>query len=186
MSISCDRLVFGGTGDLALHKLIPALYYLHREHRLHADVRILAIARQDIDRNAYLALAERHIRAQITRTDFEAEIWNAFSQRLDYFPMDATQRGEYIRLAHHLGQTEGRVRVHYLATAPNLFEPIASNLESAGLAGEEARIVLEKPIGHSLESALEINEAKVATITRPSASPMARSRASPTTCSEGV
>jgi len=159
VSISCDMLVFGGTGDLALHKLIPALYHLHREGRLHDDVRILALARRGIDRNAYLALAERHCRAEVARTDFEATVWQAFSQRLDYFAMDASQRGEFVRLAHHLGQAEGRVRVHYLATAPDLFEPIASNLESAGLAGENARIVLEKPIGHSLDSALAINAA---------------------------
>ncbi|MCQ4321080.1 glucose-6-phosphate dehydrogenase [Pseudomonas stutzeri] len=152
-------LVFGGTGDLALHKLIPALYHLHREKRLHDDVRILAIARQDIDRDAYLTLAERHCRAEIARTDFEADIWKAFSRRLDYFAMDAKQRGEFVGLAHHLGQSEGHVLVHYLATAPSLFEPIACNLESAGLAGENARIVLEKPIGHSLDSALAINEA---------------------------
>ena len=131
MSISCDMLVFGGTGDLALHKLIPALYHLHREHRLHDDVRILAISRQEIDRDAYLSLAERHCRAEIARTDFEPDVWKAFSQRLDYFAMDASQRGEFVGLAHHLGQAEGRVRVHYLATAPRLFEPIASNLESA-------------------------------------------------------
>ncbi len=159
MSISCDMLVFGGTGDLALHKLIPALYYLHRENRLHHDVRIAAIARQPMELTAYLALAERHCRAQIVPSDFEATTWHAFSRRLDYYAMDATQRSEFIGLAHYLGQPEGRVRVHYLATAPNLFEPIASNLESAGLAGENARIVLEKPIGHSLESALEINAA---------------------------
>jgi len=152
-------LVFGGTGDLALHKLIPALYYLHRENRLHHDVRIAAIARQPMELPAYLALAERHCRAQIVPSDFEATTWHAFSRRLDYYAMDATQRSEFIGLAHYLGQPEGRVRVHYLATAPNLFEPIASNLESAGLAGENARIVLEKPIGHSLESALEINAA---------------------------
>jgi len=159
LSISCDMLVFGGTGDLALHKLIPALYYLHRENRLHHDVRIAAIARQPMELTAYLALAERHCRAQIVPSDFEATTWHAFSRRLDYYAMDATQRSEFIGLAHYLGQPEGRVRVHYLATAPNLFEPIASNLESAGLAGENARIVLEKPIGHSLESALEINAA---------------------------
>jgi glucose-6-phosphate 1-dehydrogenase len=152
-------LVFGGTGDLALHKLIPALYHLHCENRLHDDVRILAISRQDIDRNVYLSLAERHCRAEVARTDFDAAIWQAFSKRLDYFAMDACQRGEFVGLAHHLGQSEGRVRVYYLATAPSLFEPIASNLESAGLAGENARIVLEKPIGHSLDSALSINAA---------------------------
>ena len=159
MSISCDMLVFGGTGDLTLHKLLPALYHLHRDGRLHADVRILALARKKLDRDGYVALAERHCRAQVARNDFSADTWQAFAQRLDYFAMDATQRGEFVRLAHHLGKAEGRVRVHYLATAPDLFEPIAANLESAGLAGDDARIVLEKPIGHSLDSALEINEA---------------------------
>ena len=159
MSISCDMLVFGGTGDLALHKLIPALYHLHREGRLHGDVRILALARRDIDRAAYLSLAERHCRAQVARADFDNAVWQSFASRLDYFPIDATQRSDFVSLAHHLGNSEGRIRVHYLATAPNLFEPIASNLESAGLAGENARIVLEKPIGHSLESARSINAA---------------------------
>ena len=159
MSISCDMLVFGGTGDLALHKLVPALYHLHREGRLHSDLRILALARKDIDRHAYLSLAEKHCRAQVARADFHDDVWQRFAERLDYFSIDATRRSEFAGLAHHLGHSEGRVRVHYLATAPNLFEPIASNLESAGLAGENARIVLEKPIGHSLESAQAINAA---------------------------
>lgn len=159
MSISCDMLVFGGTGDLTLHKLLPALYHLHRDGRLHADVRILALARKKLDRDGYLALAERHCRAQVARGDFSPDTWQTFAQRVDYFAMDASQRSDYLRLAQHLGQANGRVRVYYLATAPDLFEPIAANLESAGLAGDDARIVLEKPIGHSLDSALEINEA---------------------------
>src|SRR5690554_3641455 len=154
-----DMLVFGGTGDLALHKLLPALYHLHREDRLHSDLRILALSRKDIDRNAYLSLAERHCRAQVARADFADETWQGFAQRLDYFSIDATRRSDFAALAHHLGPSEGRGRVHYLATAPNLFEPIASNLESVGLAGDDARIVLEKPIGHSLESARAINAA---------------------------
>ena len=48
MSIPCDMLVFGGTGDLALHKLLPALYHLHRDGRLPADMRILALARNNL------------------------------------------------------------------------------------------------------------------------------------------
>ena len=124
MSISCDMLVFGGTGDLTLHKLLPALYHLHRDGRLHADVRILALARKKLDRDGYLALAERHCRAQVARSDFNPETWQAFAQRLDYFAMDASQRSEYARLAQYLGRADGRVRVYYLATAPDLFEPI--------------------------------------------------------------
>ena len=153
----CDMLVFGGTGDLALHKLLPALYYLHRGGRLHRDTRILALARSPHTRAAYQALAERHCRAQVARADFDEDTWRRFAERLDYFPMDASQSADFGRLAKALGNDRERVRVYYLATAPDLFEAIASHLKVAGLAGAGARIVLEKPIGHSLASAQAIN-----------------------------
>ncbi len=159
MSIPCDMLVFGGTGDLALHKLLPALYYLHRDGRLHADMRILALARRAHSREAYQALAERHCRAQVARADFDNDTWHAFAARLDYFAMDASQSADFGRLGKRLGTNDERVRVYYLATAPDLFEDIASHLKIAGLAGPHARIVLEKPIGHSLQSACAINAA---------------------------
>ncbi|PTU73112.1 glucose-6-phosphate dehydrogenase [Pseudomonas mangrovi] len=158
MTTPCDMLVFGGTGDLALHKLLPALYHLHREGRLHPDLRILALARQDHDRDQYQKLVERHCRAQIARADFEADAWAGFSARLDYFGLDATHSAEFNRLARHLGRASQRPRVHYLATSPSLFTSIATNLAMSGLAGPDSRIVLEKPIGHSLESAESINE----------------------------
>jgi glucose-6-phosphate 1-dehydrogenase len=152
-------LVFGGTGDLALHKLLPALYYLHRDGRLHADMRILALARSAHSREAYQALAERRCRAQVARADFDNDTWHSFAARLDYFAMDASQSADFGRLGKRLGPSEERVRVYYLATAPDLFEDIASHLKIAGLAGPHARIVLEKPIGHSLQSACAINAA---------------------------
>lgn len=159
MTIPCDILVFGGTGDLALHKLLPALYHLYREARLHNAVRIIPLARRHISRNEYVRLAERHCRAQIARNDFEEEVWQRFSARLDYFPLDASQSADFGRLARYLGEPGGLTRVFYLATAPNLFAPIATHLRIAGLADSEARIVLEKPIGHSQASATAINEA---------------------------
>ena len=153
----CDMLVFGGTGDLALHKLLPALYYLHRDGRLHRDTRILALARSSHTRAAYQALAERHCRVQVARADFDEDTWRSFAERLDYFTMDASQSADFGRLAKYLGADRQRVRLYYLATAPDLFEDIASHLKVAGLAGAGARIVLEKPIGHSLQSAQAIN-----------------------------
>ncbi|WP_170862203.1 glucose-6-phosphate dehydrogenase [Pseudomonas borbori] len=159
LSIPCDMLVFGGTGDLALHKLLPALYHLHRVGRLHADMRILALARSQHSRAAYQALAERRCRAQVARADFDNDTWQSFAARLDYFAMDASQGADFGRLGKHLGAAGERVRVYYLATAPDLFEEIASHLQIAGLAGPHARIVLEKPIGHSLPSAQAINAA---------------------------
>ncbi|QVM91418.1 glucose-6-phosphate dehydrogenase [Pseudomonas entomophila] len=159
MTIPCDILVFGGTGDLALHKLLPALYHLYREARLHNAVRIISLARRPLPRNDYVKLAERHCRAQIARQDFDEDVWQRFSARLDYFPMDAAQSADFGRLARYLGEPGGLTRIYYLATAPKLFVPIANHLRIAGLADSEARIVLEKPIGHSLESATAINEA---------------------------
>ncbi len=159
MSICCDILVFGGTGDLALHKLLPALYHLHRDGRLHADTRIIALARKRHARTAYQSLAERHCRAQVERADFDNDSWHSFAARLDYFAMDAGQSADFGRLAKHLGPAAERVRVYYLATAPDLFEDIAAHLQNAGLAGAQTRIVLEKPIGHSLQSAQAINAA---------------------------
>jgi glucose-6-phosphate 1-dehydrogenase len=152
-------LVFGGTGDLALHKLLPALYHLHRDGRLHPDMRILALARRQHSRTAFQALAERHFRAQVARTDFDSETWQHFAARLDYFAMDAGHSADFGRLSKHLGRADERVRLYYLATAPDLFEDIASHLKISGLAGPKARIVLEKPIGHSLASAQAINAA---------------------------
>ncbi|GLU36347.1 glucose-6-phosphate 1-dehydrogenase [Pseudomonas sp. NBRC 100443] len=157
--LSCDILVFGGTGDLALHKLLPALYHLHREERLPADTRILALARSQRSQEAYLALAERHCRAQVARADFSVADWQSFATRLDYLAMDASQSADFSRLRQRLKFGHERVLVHYLATAPDLFAPIAQNLKVAGLAGPNTRIVLEKPLGHSLESARAINQA---------------------------
>ena len=159
MSIPCDMLVFGGTGDLALHKLLPALYHLHRAGRLHGDTRILALARSANSRSAYQALAERHCRAQVARNDFNNDTWASFAARLDYFAMDASQSADFGLLSKRLGEDPERVRIYYLATAPDLFEDIASHLKTARLAGPKARIVLEKPIGHSLQSAQAINAA---------------------------
>ncbi len=153
----CDMLVFGGTGDLALHKLLPALYHLHRENRLPKDMRIIGISRKLLPRERYLELAERHCRAQIERQDFSDTIWQSFSQRLAYFAMNANQAADFGRLATFLATTPGRSCIYYLATAPNLFESIASHLALNGLAGHNTRIVIEKPIGHSLQSALAIN-----------------------------
>ena len=159
MTIPCDILVFGGTGDLALHKLLPALYHLYREDRLHPAVRIVALARSPMPRNSFQKLAERRCRAQIARNDFDEDTWDRFATRLDYFSMDASQSADFGRLSHFLGEPGGLARIYYLATAPNLFVPIVTHLNIAGLVDSESRIVLEKPIGHSLDSATAINSA---------------------------
>ena len=77
---------------------------------------------------------------------------------MDYLSLDVSQRVAFPRLAKALGESPGRVRVFYLATMPELFASTAKYLASVGLADAQARIVLEKPLGQSLETANQIND----------------------------
>ena len=115
--------------------------------------------RARLDRDGYLALAERHCRAQVARGDFSPDTWQTFAQRVDYFAMDASQRSDYLRLAQHLGQPTAACGSTTWPLRPICSNPSPPTWKAQGLAGDDARIVLEKPIGHSLDSALEINEA---------------------------
>ncbi|UAX00121.1 glucose-6-phosphate dehydrogenase [Halopseudomonas nanhaiensis] len=156
--LECDIVVFGGTGDLAMRKLLPALYYLHRERHLHPGTRIVALARAEHDVASYARLMRRHVSQHVAKADFDATIWDAFAERFSYLSIDAGQRVAFPRLAKALGAEPGRVRVFYLATTPNLFAVIARHLDSVGLANSDARIVLEKPLGESLSTANGIND----------------------------
>ena len=155
---ACDIVVFGGTGDLAMRKLLPALYYLHRDRHLHPQTRILALARARHEPEAYRRLVRRHVSQHVASADFSEDSWGSFSARLDYMPLDISQRLEFARLARHLGDSPGRVRVFYLATLPDLFAPTALHLHGAGLVDDQARIVLEKPLGESLATARRVND----------------------------
>lgn len=155
---ACDIVVFGGTGDLAMRKLLPALFYLHRDRHLHPDTRILSLARGRHDTAGYRKQVRRHVSQYVARSDFDESTWAEFAERLDYLTLDVSQRVEFARLAKKLGDHPGRVRVFYLATLPNLFASTALHLASAGLADAEARIVLEKPLGESLDTAQQIND----------------------------
>lgn len=158
MTVQYDTLVFGGTGDLALNKLFPALYHLYRSQRLPAAIRIMALARQDLSRDEFHALVREHVQKRVAHSDFAKEVCERFIALIDYAMIDVTQPTDFTRLAQRLGPANGTVRVYYLATAPSLFDDIANNLALSGLNKDGARIVLEKPIGHSLKSAVAINE----------------------------
>lgn len=157
-STACDIVVFGGTGDLALRKLLPALYYLHRDKHLHPRTRILALARARHETASYVQLVQRHVSQYVAQGDFDQASWEGFAARLDYMSLDVSQRVEFPRLAKALGSQSDRVRLFYLATFPNLFAATAKHLASVGLADGRSRIVLEKPLGESLLTANQIND----------------------------
>jgi glucose-6-phosphate 1-dehydrogenase len=162
-----DMIVFGGRGDLARRKLMPALYHLDREDRLPADGRIVAVSRGEMSADEFRGLM-RDACAEFTPGDeFGAKAWERFAARLQYVSLDAVKPESYAPLAALLTGREAVARVFYLATAPDLFGPISANLAGAGLVSEATRVVLEKPLGHDLASAQAINAAVAAAFGEP-------------------
>jgi glucose-6-phosphate 1-dehydrogenase len=151
-----DVIVFGGRGDLARRKLLPALYSLDLEGHLPAEGRVLAVSRGSISRDAFVKLVEEacFTEAKLPRTE---AVWTRFAARLDYITIDATDGSTYSGLHKALTGFESRIRVYYLATAPDLFGPIAHNLAANDMLTANTRLVLEKPLGHDLKSSQAIN-----------------------------
>ena len=154
-----DLIIFGGTGDLAMRKLLPALYHRDRDGQLTADSRIIAASRGALSAEEYLAIVEAALRANLAAGEFDDTHWEKFSQRLHYAQADAFEHTGWDDLVDVLAGREDRVRVAYLATAPSLFGPLANGLKTNKLITESSRIVLEKPLGRDLDSAREINNA---------------------------
>ncbi|TJZ65164.1 glucose-6-phosphate dehydrogenase [Chitiniphilus eburneus] len=152
-----DMVLFGGTGDLVMRKLLPALYHQHQDGNLPTAGRIICLGRSATDTAGYLAKA--HAMAQgYLGTHYNDADWQSFAERISYLKVDATVPAEFQGLADALNEFPGRVRVFYLSTAPDLFAPISKSLAGVGLNKGNARVVLEKPLGHDLESSNKIND----------------------------
>lgn len=151
-----DMVVIGASGDLARRKLVPALYNLHKFGSLPKG-RILAAARQEGTREGYLHAIEESARENMPAAEFSDDVWRSFTERVDYVQLNATDAASYAGLAETMAEYHDRARVFYLATPPNLYGDISHAINEAGLIHPLARIVLEKPIGHDLDSAQAIN-----------------------------
>ncbi|MFT4083459.1 MAG: glucose-6-phosphate dehydrogenase [Nocardioides sp.] len=163
----CDFTVFGGTGDLALRKLLPALYHCAAEGRLSPDTRVIAISRSTYDDEGYRALVADAL-AEHVGDRLDPAISRRLLDRLHHIRVDITDEHDWHRLAGVLKDRPDfaeTVRVYYLAVAPRLYAPICRQLGDLGLSQEPARVVLEKPIGHDLASARAVNDAVGAVFT---------------------
>ena len=160
--MSFDLVVIGGTGDLAWRKLMPALFQAFRHGKLPEGGRILAVSRQEMSDDAYHAwLKERFQEVEGAKRPSDEE-FARFAGLLHYLRLDLSQPSGYAELKAWLASGLGRpapadVTVMYLATSPDLFPTVCAQLGAAGLNGDRVRVVLEKPLGHDLASAREIN-----------------------------
>ena len=153
-----DLVIFGGAGDLALRKLLPALYHRDRDGQLPAGSRILSIGRSKHGQEDFLREVEESLRENLAADEFSEAPWKAFAERLRYVRADALDPASWGELATALEGHEDRIRVVYLATAPALFGAIAKGCKENNLITERTRIVLEKPVGRDFESARLIND----------------------------
>ena len=156
--MSFDLVLFGGTGDLAWRKLMPALFQAFRHGTLPQGGRIIGVGRDDLSADQYRAL----IRARFDGVDLAKRPsdgeFERFAALLEFVRMDLSKPDDYAKLAATLAERHADTVVMYVATAPTLFTTVCEQLAAAGLNTPTTRIVLEKPLGHDLASNRAIND----------------------------
>mgnify|MGYP002640412479 CR=1 FL=1 len=154
---ACDIIIFGGHGDLALRKLMPALYHLCQDEHLDKKNKIIAVSREKLSTPEYCNLISEKFQENFKDGSYNQETFNNFISHLEYICIDLTKEDEYKALAEALRISENEQRINYLSTAPSLFGTICKNLHSFDLINDSSRVVLEKPIGNSLFTSQVIN-----------------------------
>ena len=150
-------VIFGASGDLTSRKLIPSLFSLHSKGRLPDDLRIVGAARTKLDDEQFRDLLREKLPGTV-----DEEAWGQLRARIGYCPVDVTAPQDFDTLKQKIeaGEDgEDANRLYYLATAPRFFEPIATNLGAAGMVRSDdawSRIVIEKPFGRDLDSAIKL------------------------------
>ena len=158
--ISNNHIVtlFGGTGDLTYRKLLPAFYNLYYRNDLPESFHIVVIGRRDYTTETYHDLLipwlKEHARFQLDQASIED-----FLNHIIYFKMTFTEAEGYRRLKKfysELDKETNHQKLYYFAVDPSYFITIANHLHDHQLHNQ-ANIIIEKPFGKDLESALEIN-----------------------------
>ncbi len=155
-----DYVVFGATGDLTMRKLLPALYYRFCEGQMPADARVIGAARSSLSDDDFRQRAEQALTRFVKAPDLKEEVMRRFLGQVFYASVNgAESESSWDNLTRLFGAEFGdRIRVFYLATSPGLYGKICHNLSDKGLVTPRSRVVLEKPIGHDLASARQIND----------------------------
>jgi glucose-6-phosphate 1-dehydrogenase len=158
-------VIFGATGDLTKRKLIPALCNLAADNLLPKQFAIIAFAGNDYTTETFRKTLSEEIPKYSNRID--PAIWSWFAERIYYVKGDFQDAEAYKRLAQQITEVDkqhnaGGNKFFYLAVAPRFFATIVKQLGQVGLTKEDeghwARVIIEKPFGHDLQSARQLNE----------------------------
>jgi glucose-6-phosphate 1-dehydrogenase len=160
-------VLFGATGDLAHRKVFPALFQLWRTHLLPHEFTIVAIGRRPYTDQTFRAEIKASLDTHSRVQPVDQDAWEELAGRIVYHRLDFADQAAYTALAGLLDRmdeergTRGN-RIFYLATQPSAFPEIVAQLGRAGLDHERneagwRRVVIEKPFGHDLDSAIRLN-----------------------------
>ncbi len=150
-----DLVIFGGTGDLARRKILPGLYRRFWAGQMPAEARVIGASRSKMSEQDFRDFVGEAIAEFATEGKEDAGRIEEFLERISYVMIDAKGDAGWKDLADKM--RDGVVRAYYFSVAPSLFGDIAERLHKHKLAGKHARIVVEKPFGHDLASARDLN-----------------------------
>ncbi len=157
LSEQFDLILFGGTGDLAMRKLIPAMFNIHAEGQWTEGSRLICVARSQHSKLSYLQFLDENAKQHISEDLLQKGSWENFCTLIDYESIDLFDPESYRLLSKHLQEREQFSRLFYLSTGPNLFGQICENLGKNALITSRSRIAVEKPLGRDRLSAHQIN-----------------------------
>jgi len=151
-----EIVLFGAVGDLSRRKLLPALFQLDQVGLLNPESRIVAVARQDMDLSSFTDFVVKNLK-EFVAEEISPDVLERFKGRLVFQQLDFKDTESYVNLANTLKNGHD-TRVYYFSTPPAIYGDISDGLKSAGLITDNDRVVMEKPIGHCLESSKVIND----------------------------
>lgn len=165
----CSIVIFGASGDLTARKLLPALYHLCKDKQMPPDYRIIGFARREKTDESWRSELRQELDKFSRTKPVDEAVWQDFSQHIFYCRGDLTEEAAYQALEKKLSafgaEPLRRNLLFYLATMPSQFGLVIEQLHARGLLQKEnstpsqgwQRIVIEKPFGHDLTSAHELN-----------------------------
>ena len=168
----CTMVLFGGTGDLARKKLFLSVFDLEKKRLLHKNFQLLGVDRTPMTDEAFRTMVREALYQSSDKKFIDEDTWHNLRNRVHYVAADLTQPDGYRAVAERLAGIEAAQfaegdanRLFYFAVPPFLFEPIVRNLRESGLAPRTEdpnarpwhRLVVEKPFGNNLKTALTLN-----------------------------
>jgi glucose-6-phosphate 1-dehydrogenase len=151
-----EIVLFGALGDLSRRKLLPALYQLDAAGLMHSDNRIVGVARNEQDLQGFIEFVVQNLN-EFVGLDLDPKVLSRFLARLAYQQLDFSQADNFKQLQETLNLGD-LPRIYYFSTPPAIYGAICTGLHQASLINTQDRVVMEKPIGHCLESSKVIND----------------------------